>query len=69
MSCPSRLSPPPAMKRTFNAGVLIYVLFFMVLYHGYLEKETPVVTVKCAFSHALFGARACARAADAGAAC
>lgn len=36
------------MKRTFNAGVLIYVLFFMVLYHGYLQKEVPVVSVKCA---------------------
>lgn len=39
------------MKRTFNMGVLIYVLFFMVLYHGYMDKEVPVVTVKCA--HAL----------------
>lgn len=36
------------MKKTFNMGVLIYVLFFMVIYHGYFEKETPVVTVKCA---------------------
>lgn len=34
-----------AMKRTFNAGVGIYILFYMVVYHGYMTKEAPVVTV------------------------
>ena len=33
------------MKRLFNAGVGIYVLFFLVFYHGYLFKESPLVTV------------------------
>ena len=33
------------MKRMFNAGVGIYILFFLVFYHGYLFKEAPVVTV------------------------
>ena len=33
------------MKRMFNAGVFIYVLFTTVFYHGFLFKEIPVVTV------------------------
>ena len=31
------------MSRTFTVGVLIYVLFFIILDHGYLEKEQPFV--------------------------
>jgi hypothetical protein len=34
-----------AMKRMFNAGVGVYVLFTVVFYHGFLYKEIPVVTV------------------------
>jgi hypothetical protein len=34
-----------AMKRMFNIGGVIYVLFFVVFNHGYLYKEVPVVTV------------------------
>jgi hypothetical protein len=33
------------MKRMFNAGVGVYIFFFVILYHGYLYKEVPVVTV------------------------
>ena len=33
------------MKRMFNAGVGVYIFFFVILYHGYLFKEVPVVTV------------------------
>ena len=34
-----------AMKRIFNMCVLVYVLFVIVFYHGYLFKEVPVVSV------------------------
>lgn len=40
------------MSRSFSLGVLIYVLFIVVLDHGYLEKEEPLagihLTVKSA---------------------
>jgi hypothetical protein len=31
------------MSRTFTVAVLIYVLFFIILGHGYLQKEEPFV--------------------------
>jgi ATP P2X receptor len=34
-----------SMKRMFNAGAAVYILFFLVFAHGYLYKEVPVVTV------------------------
>ena len=52
----ARSTPPPAaradMSRSFSLGVLVYVLFIIVLDHGYLEKEEPLagihLTVKMA---------------------
>ena len=35
----------PDMARAFSAGVLVYVLFFVIMDHGYLEKEAPFVGV------------------------
>lgn len=34
-----------SMQRFFNVGVGIYILFAIVFYHGYLNKESPVITV------------------------
>ena len=43
----SHARPPvaaaPDMSRTFTMGVVIYVLFFIILDHGYLQKEQPFV--------------------------
>jgi hypothetical protein len=38
------------MKRMFNAGVGVYIFFFVVFFHGYLFKEVPVVTVSTSVS-------------------
>lgn len=45
------------MKRMFNAGVGVYILFFVVLYHGYMYKEVPVVTVATTISSATLAAQ------------
>eukprot|EP00959_Pyramimonas_sp_CCMP1952_P075543 1579166-Pyramimonas_sp.AAC.1 len=37
------------LKRTFNLGIAVYIIFFMVLLHGYLEFEIPVVFVTPTF--------------------
>ena len=31
------------MKRVFTSGVLLYIIFFIVLFHGYVEYEAPTV--------------------------
>jgi len=33
------------MKKIFNAGVLVYVTFFVVFFHGYMMKELPSISV------------------------
>mmetsp|Transcript_42207 Transcript_42207/g.70445 ORF Transcript_42207/g.70445 Transcript_42207/m.70445 type:complete len:920 (-) Transcript_42207:523-3282(-) len=33
------------MKRVFTTGVLLYILFFIFLFHGYVEYESPTVVV------------------------
>jgi len=33
------------MSRSFSAAVVVYVLFIIVLDHGYLEKEKPLAGV------------------------
>lgn len=44
------------LKRVFNAGVFIYILFFLVFYHGYLYKEVPSVSVTTSVSDASYTA-------------
>lgn len=41
---------PADMSRTFVAGVALYVLFFIFLDHGYLQKEAPFVGVDLSLS-------------------
>ncbi len=33
------------MARLFSACVVVYVLFFIILDHGYMQKEVPFVGV------------------------
>uniref|UniRef100_A0A7S0R6H3 Uncharacterized protein n=1 Tax=Pyramimonas obovata TaxID=1411642 RepID=A0A7S0R6H3_9CHLO len=33
------------MKRVFTSGVLLYIIFFIVLFHGYVEYEAPTVVI------------------------
>ncbi|KAK3279292.1 hypothetical protein CYMTET_12813 [Cymbomonas tetramitiformis] len=37
------------MKRVFNIGVFLYILFIIVLFHGYLFTESPIVSVSLKF--------------------
>jgi hypothetical protein len=42
------------LKRIFNLGIAVYILFFMVFMHGYLEFELPVVFVSPTFDDTLY---------------
>jgi hypothetical protein len=33
------------MTRGFTLGQLVYAIFYVVLYHGYFEKQKPYVSV------------------------
>jgi len=34
------------MKRTFSLAQAVYALFYIIINHGYLEKEKPYVSVQ-----------------------
>uniref|UniRef100_A0A7S0MW16 Uncharacterized protein n=1 Tax=Pyramimonas obovata TaxID=1411642 RepID=A0A7S0MW16_9CHLO len=42
------------LKRVFNLGIAVYILFFMVFFHGYLEVEVPVVFVSPSFNDSVY---------------
>ena len=50
------------MSRSFSLGVLIYVLFIIVLDHGYLQKEEPLAGIHLTVKMVRPRRRRCSRA-------